>query len=349
MTSTVRDTPLRAVHERLGATMVTFAGWLMPVRYGSETAEHQAVRGAAGLFDLSHMGEILVSGAGAGEALDFALVGHLSALAPGRARYTMLCAADGGILDDLIVYRRWPAVLVVANAANTATVAAALAERATGHGAQCRDATSDYALIAIQGPNATGILARLTPAPLADLKYYAGWGTVAGSPCCSPAPATPARTASSCSPGRATRADWVALSAAAPTRPRRRAGRPRYAPAGGGHAVVRQRARSAGHTVRRRPGAGGGVGKPGDFVGRAALAERAQSPPPRVLAGLVAALAGCPGTGTWHLGGRASGGVTSGAPSPTLGGPIAMAYLARRAARPRAAHRGRPGTTEPAR
>jgi aminomethyltransferase len=122
-----RPTPLRAVHERLGATMTGFAGWLMPLRYGSEIAEHRAVRGAAGLFDLSHMGEIAVTGPGAGAALDYALTGHMSALKPGRARYTMICAPDGGVLDDLIVYRLADAeFLVVANAANTAVVAAAL-------------------------------------------------------------------------------------------------------------------------------------------------------------------------------------------------------------------------------
>src|SRR6516225_10871474 len=100
-----RQTPLHMVHERLGAIMTPFAGWQMPLRYASETAEHHAVRRAAGLFDLSHMGEIAVTGPGAGAALDYALTGHLSALRPGRARYTMICAPDGGVLDDLIVYR----------------------------------------------------------------------------------------------------------------------------------------------------------------------------------------------------------------------------------------------------
>src|SRR3974377_737616 len=102
----LRRTPLTGVHERLGAMLTGFAGWLMPLRYGSETAEHQAVRNAAGLFDLSHMGEIAVPGPGAAAALDYALVGNMSALAPGRARYTMICAPDGGVLDDLIVHRR---------------------------------------------------------------------------------------------------------------------------------------------------------------------------------------------------------------------------------------------------
>src|SRR6266853_384000 len=101
----LRRTPLAAVHAGLGATMTEFAGWLMPLRYGSETAEHNAVRTSAALFDLCHMGEIAVTGPGAGAALDYAVCGWPSGLAVGRARYTMLCAPDGGILDDLIVYR----------------------------------------------------------------------------------------------------------------------------------------------------------------------------------------------------------------------------------------------------
>jgi glycine cleavage system aminomethyltransferase T len=130
-----RETPLRGVHDRLGASMTDFAGWLMPLRYRSETAEHQAVRSAAGLFDLSHMGEISVRGPGAAAALDYALTGELSAVPAGRARYTMICAADGGILDDLIVYRlAGQDFLVVANAANTAVVLAALTERHPGAG-----------------------------------------------------------------------------------------------------------------------------------------------------------------------------------------------------------------------
>ncbi len=130
MTSTPSDTPLLAVHERLGATMTEFAGWRMPLRYGSETAEHNAVRTGAALFDLSHMGEIAVTGPGAGAALDYALIGWPSALAVGRARYTMLCAPDGGILDDLVVYRQASErFLVVANAANAALVHAELAAR----------------------------------------------------------------------------------------------------------------------------------------------------------------------------------------------------------------------------
>src|SRR6516165_5612043 len=179
-----RATPLRAVHESLGASMTAFAGWLMPLRYRSETAEHQAVRNAAGLFDLSHMGEIAVTGPGAAAALDYAVTGEPSALAPGRARYTMICAPDGGILDDLIVYRLADTeFMVVANASNTAVVLAALAERAGGHDARVQDQTSDRALIAIQGPHASRILAPLADIPLDGVRYYASQrAVVAGHP-----------------------------------------------------------------------------------------------------------------------------------------------------------------------
>ncbi|MGV2387203.1 MAG UNVERIFIED_CONTAM: glycine cleavage system protein T, partial [Thermobifida fusca] len=119
-TSDARTTPLYDTHVASGATMVEFAGWLMPLRYRSESAEHRAVRDAAGLFDLSHMGEIRVHGPQAADCLDYALVGQLSTLAVGRARYTMIVTEQGGVLDDLIVYRLADDdYLVVANAANT--------------------------------------------------------------------------------------------------------------------------------------------------------------------------------------------------------------------------------------
>ncbi len=328
-----RSTPLRAVHESLGATMTEFAGWLMPLRYRGEISEHQAVRHAAGLFDLSHMGEIAVTGPDAATALDYALVGQPSALAPGRARYTMICAPDGGILDDLIVYRlEHTEYLVVANAANTAVVAAALRDRAAAYDAQVTDQTAQYALIAIQGPHAARILAALTDVDLDDVKYYAGHrGIVADFP------VLLARTGYTgedgfelfTRPGDA-EGVWVALTRAgaedglvpaglaARDTLRLEAGMPLYGnelsaevtpfDAGLGRVVV--------------------FGKPGDFVGRAALAERAQAPPQRVLTGLIGASRRVPRHGytvTWDA--APCGTITSGAPSPTLGVPIAMAYL----------------------
>lgn len=161
-------TPLFDVHRDLGATFTDFAGWRMPLRYRSELAEHHAVRRAAGLFDLSHMGELEVTGADAGRFLDHALVGRLSTVAVGRARYTMLCHDTGGVIDDLVVHRLAERrYLVVPNAANTAVVFAMLREHADGFGVEVRDASADWALIAVQGPAAA---AMLDPGPL---RYYA--------------------------------------------------------------------------------------------------------------------------------------------------------------------------------
>jgi aminomethyltransferase len=328
----LRRTPLTSVHENLGAMLTGFAGWLMPLRYGSEAAEHNAVRTAAGLFDLSHMGEIMVTGPGAAAALDYALVGQPSALAPGRARYTMICAPDGGILDDLIVYRlAEDEFLVVANAANTDVVTTALTDRA-GAGAQVTDRTEDYALIALQGPNASAILTPLTDTDLAAVKYYASYpATVAGHP------VLLARTGYTGEDGfelftRPEDAEriWAALTEA-----------------GAGHGLI-PAGLAARDTLRLEAGmplygnelgreltpydAGLGrvvkLDKPGDFVGRAALEERAGATPARELVGLVSRTRRVPRHGYDVLwAGTACGKVTSGAPSPTLGKPIAMAYV----------------------
>lgn len=179
-----RLTALDAVHRSLGATMTDFAGWDMPLRYGSERDEHLAVRTRAGLFDLSHMGEITVTGPQAAALLNHALVGNIASVGVGRARYTMICREDGGILDDLIVYRLAEnEYMVVANASNAQVVLDALTERAAGFDALVRDDRDAYALIAVQGPESPGILKSLTDADLDGLKYYAGLpGTVAGVP-----------------------------------------------------------------------------------------------------------------------------------------------------------------------
>ncbi|NJQ06215.1 glycine cleavage system aminomethyltransferase GcvT [Streptomyces lonarensis] len=335
--SAPRTTALDATHRALGAAMTDFAGWDMPLRYGSEREEHRAVREAAGLFDLSHMGEIAVTGPGAGELLDFALVGHLSAVKPGRARYTMICDADGGIMDDLIVYRLAEhKYLVVANAANAQVVLDALRERQAGFDAEVRDDRDAYALLAVQGPAAAGILARVTDADLAGLKYYAGLpGTVAG------VEALIARTGYTGEDGfelfvapADAAALWTALTAAGAADGlvpcglscrdtlRLEAGMPLY-----GHELTRE-------TTPFDAGLGRVVKfeKPGDFVGRTALeaaADRAAESAPRVLVGLVAEGRRVPRAGyrVVSADGATIGTVTSGAPSPTLGRPIAMAFV----------------------
>jgi aminomethyltransferase len=348
VTPTVRETPLRAVHERLGATMTDFAGWRMPLRYGSETAEHNAVRTSAALFDLSHMGEIAVSGPGAGAALDYAVCGWPSALAAHRARYTMLCAPDGGILDDLIIYRQaQERFLVVANAANTAVVLAALQERCSGGSgggnegaspweATVADESAATGLISIQGPNACGrlsSLADLSDARLADMRYYSGsYGTVAGRPAwvartgytgedgfeifCAPEDCTPIWDALWA--GGAEAGGVPPAGLAARDTLRLEAGMPLY---GNELSIdVTPYEAGLGRVVR--------LDKPGDFVGRAALAARAQAGPQRTLIGLISGTRRVPRHGYGVLsGGVLVGTVTSGAPSPTLGRPIAMAYV----------------------
>ncbi|GAA2385131.1 glycine cleavage system aminomethyltransferase GcvT [Nonomuraea africana] len=328
-----RPTPLRDIHESLGATLTDFAGWLMPLRYGSESAEHNAVRERAGLFDLSHMGEIFVTGPQAGQALDYALVGHLSALAVGRARYTMIVNEQGGVLDDLIVYRLGDEeFMVVANASNYPMVAARLTERASGFDAAVEDRSDQYALIAVQGPKAQEILATLTDADLEGLKYYAGLpGTVAG------AEALIARTGYTGEDGFEL---FVANADAAPLwHALTKAGEPyELLPAG----------LSSRDTLRLEAGMplygnelnssltpfDAGLGrvvkfdKPGDFVGRAALEPIKDVPPRRRLVGLVATGRRVPRHGyPVTKDGVVVGEVTSGAPSQTLGKPIAMAYV----------------------
>ncbi|MGW4139192.1 glycine cleavage system aminomethyltransferase GcvT [Streptomyces mirabilis] len=331
-----RLTALDALHRSLGATMTDFAGWDMPLRYGSERDEHLAVRTRAGLFDLSHMGEITVTGPQAAALLNHALVGNIASVGVGRARYTMICREDGGILDDLIIYRLAEnEYMVVANASNAQVVLDALAERAAGFDALVRDDRDAYALIAVQGPESPGILKSLTDADLDGLKYYAGLpGTVAG------VPALIARTGYTgedgfelfVAPSDAEKL-WQALTdAGAPVglvpcglscrdTLRLEAGMPLY-----GHELTTSLTpfdAGLGRVVKFE--------KEGDFVGRAALQEaasRAEENPPRVLVGLVAEGRRVPRAGYPVVAdGKVIGEVTSGAPSPTLGKPIAMAYV----------------------
>ncbi|MFG2090880.1 glycine cleavage system aminomethyltransferase GcvT [Spirillospora sp. NPDC048824] len=328
---TAKKTPLHDVHQDLGANLVDFAGYLMPLRYASETAEHQAVRTGAGLFDLSHMGEIFVSGPGAGAALDFALVGSLASMPVGKARYTVVCGQDGGVLDDVIVYRLADATwMVVANAANTGVVREALTERAAAFEAAVEDRSGAYGLIALQGPRSQEILEGFTDAAIADLKYYAVLaGRVAG------VDALIARTGYTGEDGFELFVDasdavalWKALAGVDGVVPaglsardtlRLEAGMPLY-----GNELTAE-------TTPFEAGLGRIVklDKPGDFVGKTALAALAQTPPGRRLVGLVARGRRAPRKGYQVVtsGGTPCGVVTSGAPSPTLGTPIALAYL----------------------
>jgi aminomethyltransferase len=327
-------TPLAEAHRALGARLIEFSGWLMPVQYGSILEEHRTVRERVGLFDLSHMGELYVEGPEAGRALAAALVSDPPSLAVGRAQYSMICVPDGGIIDDLIVYRLGEtSFLVVANAGNAPIVSDTLAERLTGFAAVLDDRSLATGLLAVQGPRAVEVLAPLTDVDLTALRYYASaHGTVGGID------ALVARTGYTGEDGfevfvdtRRTPELWEVLLEAVGAHDglpiglgardtlRLEAGMPLY----GNELDLDTNPYEAGlgRVVK--------LTKPGDFVGRAALEKVARDGPQRKLVGLIVEGRGIARHGypVWS-GDRRTGVVTSGTQSPTVGVPIAMAYVA---------------------
>ena len=330
----LHETALIDVHRALGARLIEFGGWLMPVQYAGILEEHRAVRERAALFDLSHMGELVVEGDDAGDALAAALVTDPRTLAVGRAQYSMLVAPDGGVIDDLIVYRLGPErFLVVANASNAAVVSDELAGRLAGWRAVLDDQSLATSLVAIQGPSASEVLGPLTDVDLEALKYYAiAEGDVAG------VPAHVARTGYTGEDGFELFVDWArgpevweALATAG-----RDAG---VVPAGlGARDTLRLEAGMplyGNELDRETTPFDAGLGrvvkleKPGDFVGREALARVAREGPAKRLIGLKITGRGIARHGYPVLAGdRSTGVVTSGTHSPTLGAPIAMAYVA---------------------
>jgi len=330
----VHQTALIERHRSLGARLIPFAGWEMPVQYQGLVEEHRAVRSAAGLFDLSHMGELYVTGPGAAAALDYAIVTAPSKLAVGRAHYSMICAEDGGVIDDLIVYRLGEErFLAVPNASNVEAVAAALATRLAKFEATLDDASMRTSLVAIQGPRAADILGPLVDVDLKGIKYYSGTEARVGR-----IPVLLARTGYTGEDGfelfvawNDALPVWDALLAAGADRGlvpaglgardtlRLEAGMPLY-----GHELDRE-------TTPFEAGLGRlvNLSKPGDFVGRAAL-EKAKESPRKALVGLRMS-----GRGIARIGypvylpaaTDACGTVTSGTPSPTLGFAIAMGYV----------------------
>jgi aminomethyltransferase len=331
----MKSIPLRASHEALGASFTDFGGWEMPVRYSSDLAEHHAVRTAAGLFDISHMGEIIIEGKAAASFLDYALVGAASEIAIGRAKYSLICNEQGGIIDDLIVYRLGQnAYLVVANASNKDVVASALISRAADFEVEVRDESDSWVLLAIQGPNSVKILSQITTAPLAELKYYAiSQAEIAGVACLLARtgytgedgfeiyiPVESARQVFDQIMNAGKDHGLLPTGLACRDTLRLEAGMPLY-----GHEMnldVNPYQAGFGKVVR--------LDKPGDFVGKAALTKLSQTPPTKMLVGIA---------GEGKRAARADyevfvegsdspiGVVTSGALSPTLGFPVAMAYL----------------------
>ena len=183
--SELKRTPLRDFHAAHGGRLVDFAGWEMPVQYRSILEEHKAVRRAAGLFDVSHMGEVDVKGAGAEAFLNYLLTNDVTKMYPGRVLYSPMCYPDGGVVDDLLVYQRGADdYFLCINAGNTARDLAWIREQSAGFDVTITDRSDDYALLAIQGPRATEIVQSLTGAKLGLIKYYHFMeGTVAGVHC----------------------------------------------------------------------------------------------------------------------------------------------------------------------
>ncbi|MCC2029420.1 glycine cleavage system aminomethyltransferase GcvT [Microbacterium sp. YMB-B2] len=347
-----RYTPLRERHESLGASFTDFGGWQMPVRYTSDLAEHHAVREAAGLFDISHMAEFTIEGPDAAAYLDHALAGRLSTMAVGKAKYSLILTEDGGIVDDVVVYRLGEGrFLIISNAGNRDAVAAALGDRlrlpsvaqpvSSSPSAplddpqvKVEDVSDDYALIAVQGPASEQIVSAIegiteVGTPWGEQKYYA-WADAffLGHPLLI------ARTGYTGEDGfeLLVRADdaatlWDAVlgagsvhglvpaGLAARDTLRLEAGMPLY-----GHELSLD-------TKPSQAGLGRVVASDkDDFVGKDAALPADDA---RVLVGLTAdgRRAGRAGYAVVTEDGTAVGEITSGALSPTLGHPIAMAYI----------------------
>jgi aminomethyltransferase len=183
--SLLQRTPLYAFHAAHGGRLVDFAGWEMPVQYRSILEEHKAVRRTAGLFDVSHMGEVDVQGPDAGRFLNHLVTNDVAKMYPGRVLYSPMCQPDGGVVDDLLVYMRSADdYFLCINAGNIDKDVAWIAREATGFDVRIRNRSSDYALLAVQGPKAAEIVQSLTGAKLGAVKYYHFVeGTVAGVHC----------------------------------------------------------------------------------------------------------------------------------------------------------------------
>ncbi|HEX8670290.1 MAG TPA: glycine cleavage system aminomethyltransferase GcvT [Longimicrobium sp.] len=182
--ATLHRTPLYAEHVALNAKIVPFAGYEMPVQYPAGiTAEHQAVRNAAGLFDVSHMGEFIVRGERALEFVQHVTTNDASKIEVGQAQYSTLCNDNGFLLDDLLVYRFPDHYMLVVNGSNREKDWAWVSRFAGDFGVELEDRTDDIALLALQGPRAQAILARLTDHDLDSIRYYRfAEGTVDGIP-----------------------------------------------------------------------------------------------------------------------------------------------------------------------
>jgi aminomethyltransferase len=178
----LKRTPFYDIHVALGAKVVPFAGWEMPVQYpGGITAEHRAVRERCGLFDVSHMGEYVVRGAGAVDFVNYVTTNNVAALAPGQVHYSTILTDRGTIVDDCLVYRFADRLMMVVNASGTEKDLAYISRHLARFDCTVDDVSDETALLALQGPQAARILQPLTDVDLSGIKYYHfAQGTVAG-------------------------------------------------------------------------------------------------------------------------------------------------------------------------
>lgn len=322
----MRRSPLHDLHVSLGARMVPFGGWEMPLSYPSGTIEeHMGCRRGAALFDVSHLGTVRVSGTGAFEALQSLFTNDLARIAPGRAQYTHLLSEDGSVLDDIIVWWVGPeAFEVMPNASNTDRVLGAL--RSAGPDLDLRDTTAERALLALQGPEARERLAKVIPEAAGVGRFAIDGFRFDGYECTVAGTGYTGEDGVECAvPADAAAPLWTALTGAG------------FSPAGlGARDTLRLEAGLPlhGHELGEgitplNAGLGWVVawGK-GDFPGRAALeAQRESGVSPR-LRGIRLGSRRPPRSGQEVVsGGVAIGRVTSGNFSPVLGCGIALALL----------------------
>jgi aminomethyltransferase len=333
---TLRRLPLHEEHERLGARLAPFAGWSMPLQYGSIIDEHLQVRCLAGLFDVSHMGRILLRGPGAVDTMQRLVASDLQHLSPGEARYTVLMNDEGGIRDDLIVYRREEGLLLVVNA-GTAAADRLWVEENLIPGTELDDLTELTSLFALQGPRALGLVSSLADSDLGPMHPFTFLATTLAG-----IEATVMRTGYTGEEGvelMVVNTDALALWQTLLS-----AGRGEVAPAGlGARDTLRLEAALLlyGQDVtwstspfEARLGWLVDLDRP-DFVGRPALRRTKEMGPARLLVGLATDAHTIPRHGdTIHDGDRLLGRVTSGTLSPVLGHPIALGYVTPDHARP---------------
>ena len=172
--SDLLQTPLHDWHAAHGGRMVEFGGWHMPVQYRSITEEHHAVRRAAGLFDIAHMGRLRFTGTDSVKFLDHLLTNDVASLKPGQVRYSLICNDAGGVLDDVLVTRFENWHLLVVNASNRMKIVDWVAQHRTGFDVLVEDCSAEWSMLALQGPKSVESLAPLVSEDIAHLKYYFG-------------------------------------------------------------------------------------------------------------------------------------------------------------------------------